>query len=306
VVAKQGGSMTPPRQLLDAPDLSGASARLERVPLRLSWQPMPGARGYRAQVFAFDSDEQLLLDGRFDDISAKWVDLPDGRYRLRVRAIDELGLEGLVATKAFELKARPEPPFTVAPRAGALVHGEKISFAWTRSSPAARYRLQLAASPDFASPVLDKADFETPPHELALPPGDYHWRMASITADGDQGPFGDAQAFTLRPIPPSPALEPAQASDEGIVFRWKAPAAGAKVQYQVARDAAFSQIEFDETSNASEGRLDKPAPGTYFLRVRTIDADGFAGNFGVPQQIEVPRSNAWMLVPAALLLLLLM
>ena len=51
--------------------------------------------------------------------------------------------------------------------------------------------------------------------------------------------------------------------------------------------------------------LDKTEPGTYYLRVRTIQSDGFVGAYGSPQQFEVSRSLWWWAVPGVLLLLLL-
>lgn len=55
-----------------------------------------------------------MLDGTFETPTAKWADLPDGRYLLRVRGTDRTGLEGLNADRAFVLKARPEPPFIIS------------------------------------------------------------------------------------------------------------------------------------------------------------------------------------------------
>ena len=61
----------------------------------------------------------------------------------------------------------------------------------------------------------------------------------------------------------------------------------------------------DNVVNISQSQIDNPKPGTYYLRVKTIDADGFAGSFGPVQQIEVPTKTNWwllllLLVPFAL------
>ena len=79
------------------------------------------------------------------------------------------------------------------------------------------------------------------------------------------------------------------------------------MQFQVASDAAFAQIVLDQLTDGPQGLLPAPAPGPYFLRVRTVDADGFKGNFGAAQQIDVPPPppNWWLLLPFGLLLLML-
>ena len=89
-----GQPSAPPRRLPEAPDLSGVAPRLERVPLRLAWAAEPGVVAWRAQVLEPGTDAALLLDGSFDTPQARWPDLPDGRYELRVRAIDERGQIG--------------------------------------------------------------------------------------------------------------------------------------------------------------------------------------------------------------------
>ena len=48
LVAPAGRPLPAPRPLLPAPDLSGVAGRLDRVPLRLSWRPLPGAGGATA------------------------------------------------------------------------------------------------------------------------------------------------------------------------------------------------------------------------------------------------------------------
>lgn len=292
-----------PTRLLPAPSLQGLPALLERVPLRFAWPPLDGATAYRAQVI--DAQGGLLLDGRFDGAAARWVDLPDGHYRLRVRGIDAMGLEGLDAGQPFRLKARPEPPFISQPAANAKVYGDSATLVWTRSTAAARYHLQLTDGSDFSRPRLDLADLRATEHRLALPPGSYLWRVASIRADGDRGPFGDAQPFTQKPVPPSPALLAPQISGDSLLLRWQAQEPGTRFEFQLAADAEFKQVLQQQSSAEHQITLAKPPAGQYFLRVRSIDADGFVGPFGGTQQIEIPRSPWWLAAPLLLLLLAL-
>ncbi len=303
-VAAAGQPPQPPRRLLPAPPLPADLIRLERIPLRLNWSAAAGARGYRAQVLADGQPERLLLDGQFAEPAARWADLPDGRYLLRVRSVDADGLEGLDANTALVVKARPEPPFTSQPGADARIYGDTAVFAWTRPAAAVRYRLQVADDAAFTRLRADERTLAEPGFQLALPPGRYHWRLASIAADGDQGPFGDAQAFTQRAIPPSPAAEPPQVAEGQLVFRWQAATAGESFDVQVARDAEFTQVVRAERIAQSSIALVEPPSGRYYMRVRTVDPDGFAGPYGGTQQIEVPASRWWLLIPPAVLLLL--
>ena len=119
-----------------------------------------------------------------------------------------------------------------------------MRLAWTRNAAAARVRLQVADTPDFAQPRIDRSDLDATEARVALPLGTHHWRVASILASGDQGPFGDAQSFTrIEPPAAPPPAEPQQAGRRpAAALAGGAGAAGTRWQVQVARDAGFAQM----------------------------------------------------------------
>ncbi len=311
-LARPGEAKPSLQALLPPPDLSGLPTRLERLPPGLAWRPLAGASGYRAQVFASGGESQqmqLLAEAVVSQNQALWPALaeqPDGRYQLRVRGIDAQGHEGRSAEASFELKARPEPPFLQTPASAAALYGEQVRFSWTRALAAQRYRLQVAADASFAAPLLlDQDGLSDTEHSATLAPGSYHWRLASIArkADGspDPGPFSDSQAFTLRPLPPSPAVQAPEIGDQ-IVLRWRA-VPGMSYQLQWASDAGFSQGLKAWDSTEAQASLERPAAGRYYLRVRSVDPHGQAGPWGSVQQLDVPHSRWLWLLPLGLLLL---
>jgi hypothetical protein len=297
-----------PRQLLAAPDLTALPARVERLPVKLPWAAASGAAAYRAQVFSTDAAQALLLSGVFADTSARWADdLPDGRYELRVRAIDGAGLEGLDATAPFTLKARPEPPFYTRPPTSQRETDEAPLFTWTRNAAAARYRLQIADTPDFKAPRFDQTDLTVNELRVPLPVGTHHWRVASIRDNAgvaDVGPWGEALALTRVAPPPAPVPQAPQSTSDGVLLSWGQGGA-ARFQVQVARDADFKQLLREEAVDTAQWLLRQPEPGRYFVRVRALDASGFAGPYGQAQQVDVARPTPWwwLLVPALVLLL---
>jgi hypothetical protein len=289
-LAARGKAPAPPISLPEVPNLGGLPSRLERVPLRFNWEGQPGIRKYRAQVFANRAFDTLLLDGVFQDHAAKWQDLPDGKYVLRVRGIDGNGLEGLNADHDFVLKARPEPPLIAEPQDGKRVYGTETTFRWTKPANTQNYHLQLSDTAEFTRLLFDLPNIDKIGHTLALAPGQYYWRVASVTAEGEQGPYSDAQGFIQRKVPESPVVAPPQMDDGRLTFRWKAGEAGQKFQIQLARDAAFQNVVSDTLLSDSQFSMAQPEGGTYFMRIKAIDSDGFAGAFGQVQQVEVPSS----------------
>ena len=303
--AAPGKPASTPVPLLPPPDLNGADKRMERVPPRFQWSALTGATRYRAQIFADKTFDRLLLDGVFASPSAKWTDLPDGRYVLRVRGVDQGGLEGLNADQEFVLKARPEPPFNSEPLEGAKSYGPTAKLRWSNSLVAQAYHVQVSTQADFSNPIADLPSVTGTEQTVTLEPGKYYWRVASIAAGADHGPFGDPQGFTQRKIPDSPQAEAPAMDEKFINLRWRAGDAGAKYQLQLANEPGFSNPVVDRVLTENQLKMDRPAPGTYYFRLKTIDADGFAGPFGTPQQIDVPNEiKVWWYLPLLLPLLL--
>ena len=307
------GQVAAPRALPAPPDLGQLPALVERLPLQFVLQSSGGgAARHRAQVFAAGDGTRLLLDGLFEGGRIAWPDSPeDGRYELRVRAAEASGIEGRAANWAFTLKARPEPPFQLRPRAAERLLEARVDFAWSAHPQATRYRLQVAPRSDFAPPLLvDRSDLTATELTVPVPVGTWYWRLATVRGDNDAGPWGDPVELvrTDPPPPPPPAappVQPPQPPAAGLMMRWAAaPLPGVRYQVQVARDAAFTDFVLDETTSDTERLFPSPGPGTYHLRVRTVTSDGRAGSFGAAQVIEVPRSWGWLLWLLPLLLLL--
>ncbi|MFT7721403.1 MAG: FecR domain-containing protein [Roseateles sp.] len=298
--------------LLPAPDLGGLEPRVERLPLRLAWAGGPaGAVTWRAQLYARGDFAHLLLDAHVAEPVAAWPearDLPDGDYTLRVRAIDARGHEGAAADADIRLAARPEPPFIQSPPPSATVYGERaVALAWTRNTAAPRVRLQVARDAGFADKVLDTPPLDGNGRQLDLPFGVYHWRIASVAADGRSGPFGDPQTFELKPPPPAPPPAASEVEGDQLKLRWRADPGVAHYELEWAGDDAFAGDGVQRFQAAQpELVLPKPPPGRYFLRARAVNAAGAAGPWGQTQAIEQPAPPVrwpWLL-PLLLLPLL--
>ncbi|MBS4096830.1 MAG: FecR domain-containing protein, partial [Sulfuricella sp.] len=302
-LAAVGAAPRAPVPLLAAPQLGSAPPRLERLPVRFAWPATSGAKAYRVRLYRDPPGfEQLVEDRVSSEPQAKWAELGDGEYRLRVRAIDADGLEGFDGELSFTLKARPEPPYVIAPQDGKLSHGEAAVLRWAQPANAARYHVQLGSG-DFAQPLAEQASLAGGEMRVPLAPGRYSWRVASITPGGDHGPFSDAQVFEQRATPQAPG-ESAQDAEGKAEFRWKAGEAGQSFEAQVSPSADFQDIAASVTVAEPLVRFPDLAPGVWFLRVRTLDSDGFAGPFGAPQQFSVRDDTraGWLLLLVPILL----
>lgn len=274
-----------PTPLLAAPDLAAMPTLQERLVLRFPLPGLAGAASFRGQVARDAQMREVVADNLAEGRELRFTNLDDGAYFLRVRGIDVRGLEGRDATLAFKLKARPEPPLPAAPAPRGVTRGTQVELSWAANPEAQSYRLQVAADERFTRIVRELPAIAGTTHTLeAIPPGDYFWRLASVRAGNDQGPWGGARAFTLRPPPATPA--PPKVGDTSLAFAWEGEP-GQTFELQLARDARFTDIVVERKLDKPELELPRPAGGVYFMRIRARDADGFQGPYTTPQRFEI-------------------
>ena len=288
VVARAGAPIPAPRPLLTAPRLDGVPAVLERVAMQLPFAAVEGAVRYRAQLARDEAFNELVADGVFDASPARFAGLPDGDYRLRVRAIDDAGLEGFDASRAVALRARPEPPLSAVSTAARL--------SWQRVPEAAGYRVQVSRDTAF-SDLAGEWDSTTPAVDTGLPPGAYFWRVATLRGDGQRGPWGDAQPLAVRRAPGPVALN---VYNKRLRFAWPAEPGGRIYEFQLARDAAFGDILIAQRIGEPALTIPVPDAGSYALRVRAIDPDGVASPWSAVHTLSHHYVLPWRLsAPAA-------
>ena len=287
-----------------APDLSALPERFERPLIR--FQLPAESTPTRIQVAADEGFDQIVSDQRVQPgTDIRIAGLPDARWHLRARRIDTLGIEGFDSQRAFELKARPEPPASNTPRANAKQTVGDVAFSWAPNAEARSVRLQVARDESFKELVLDQNGITAGSFTLAMAEeGQFVWRMASVRADGDAGPFGDPQVFELRPLPTVPQGGVAP-DGKSLVLSWGGRAQD-RQRVELASDPAFANIVAQDELAKPEWAVPTPKKaGTYYFRYRSVEPDGFVSPPSQPLTIEVPRDWKWLwwLTPLPLLLL---
>ena len=305
VLAQAGKPPTPPRPLLPAPDLSPQQAVLDRLPLQFNWTVLDKAVAYRYQVATDESFDSLLADDSSPGGRGYWPDLPNGEYVLRVRGIDPDGLEGLDAARHFTVVAHPQPPVLIGLNNDVIVRNATPEFGWATPVDIERYRFQLGQDTGFGKLLADETGYRgdryTP--AMALVPGRYFWRVASIDSDDTQGPWSDASTFEYRAIPGAPEPEAPALGETAIDFSWRDAGAGMYYRFQLDTEPEFPAPSIDRSVNESRIAIDKPVASKYFFRVRAIDDSGYAGPWSTTQTFSVPGSPWSLLIPFGLLLL---
>ena len=300
-IAEKGKPPIAPVALLSAPDIAGLPAKIQQLPMRFDLPAQTKAIGWIGQIVTENNPDQILLQRASDTPRLTFADLPDGKYVLRVRANDALGLQGINANHAFELDARPFAPLLLSPGADAVVRTAQPEFKWSEVVGSATtekfsYRIEIAKDADFKDKLLDQVTTERQ-HNLTqeLVAGEYFWRAASVEGS-DQGPFTSITKFTYKPAPDAPDLAQSALKFDGkqMQILLPKPAEGLHYEAELAADAGQKKIIWHGESVDGSLQLPHPELSRVYLFVRQVEADGTAGPYAT-QALNLPDLKPMML-----------
>ncbi len=305
-------STSPPRKLL-APPSPVELKPADTTPSAIAFTRVEGARAYRVMAATDREGKQLLRECviKPDEIFPM-AGLPDGAYYLLTQSIDSVGLEGPTSSAyPFTNRDNPLPPMILAFPDGTKVMGKEAIFEWLRVGDAVGYHVQISEDREFQTIVLDKTDLKALICKIdGLEFKTYYFRIRSMASDGYQGGWSDTLPFTVTPPDASSGKQAAVSPDE-ISLRSRNLGDGFTYHFQLARDNQFKEILSEQKADKPEVSFRKPKEaGVYFLRVAAIDRNGKAGEFSVPQSLEIKKRfpYKWAAIGggAGLLLLLLL
>ena len=159
---------------------------------------------------------------------------------------------------------------------------------------AAAYHVQVANDPDGLD-VLAEARSNDPHVKFAgLREGSYYVRMSAIDKRGLEGYTRIQQVnFTAHAVAPSGNAPFVDGSDDKqVTIRWQA-ASAKEYNLQVARDAQFTWLIFNTSTDKLEAHMPRPVFGTYYARVQSVNADGSVSPFSPTQALIV--TDHWVI-----------
>lgn len=276
------------RPLLPEPRVEVPDTEPLRIGTEIEWSAVPGAVAYRIQISDPTGSGPVLTDEIVTAPRAALPALPGGRYLLRIRAIDDEGIEGYDAVRPLALHDRPDPPFVIEPKLDDRMNPTRVRFRWTASATASSYRLQMSRNKDFEPLLLDldvgdRTSLRSPD---VLDDGVYFWRVASRDGDGREGAFCDAQRFEIRTGPAGPARVEQESRS---LVRWRQGPPGHRYHVEVSRGDDFQNLIGEYEVEEPSMNLDE-LPEQFYLRIREIDPDGYAGPFGPAQWVDRTQS----------------
>ncbi|MCB1866835.1 MAG: FecR domain-containing protein [Chromatiales bacterium] len=184
-----------PRRLLSAPELSTATT-VRGSQAVLEWQPLAGAESYRVELARTAWPAGIHTDLMTPATRLEVLALQTGEYDLRVRGVDDIGLNGFDATTRIHvIDGWPVP--TLSPPA---MDRHQLWIGWSPVVFAPYYEFELARDPQFVERIVHVVQSGT---GWTLPrpePGTYYARVRVHQAYAADGTYGPAQSIAVPPL----------------------------------------------------------------------------------------------------------
>ena len=252
----------------------------------LTWRPAARAALYRIQVSTVANFASFVDRDSTRTDTARTVGplLAEQTYYWRVQAVNGDGDGEYSEVRSFTTRAGAVGKVTlVAPADDAkLTLGAGMILVWKPAPGAARYRVQISGTADFAARLVDdSAVTDTVKAILQLQDGKtYYWRVAAINSAGI-GEYSDARKFTLNAIVATgPALlKPADGAadlERPVVLVWSPIASATQYRVEVAKSPTFATLVLKDTlgRDTTDALRSLEAGTTYYWRVQAFSAAG--------------------------------
>ena len=305
--AKNGDGLFSATRRLRRTSPQPSAAQVDRTPdaLKISWERAAGALPVRMRLAAVDAPDAVIAEHVVVDATVRVPRPAPGRYRITGQTVEADGFVGPDST--IQDLVLPPPPSATAvavETSAEPVADLRPALRWQPVDETAMYRVQIARTPDFASPIAEGTTGTATKFvpDAPLAPGRHFWRIAVDSPTDGAGPFGPAH--TLLVVPPAPGITSVTAERNGIAAAWTAATGTASFEAQLATTADFAKPVATQRTSSTGARFERPASGDYFVRVRGLDDEGRAGPYSNPATVRIASRFPWWVGPFLLFPLL--
>ncbi|MBI3787126.1 MAG: fibronectin type III domain-containing protein, partial [Ignavibacteriales bacterium] len=266
--------------------VAAAASNITATGFTANWNAAASATSYQLDV---SSDNFITFVSGFNSFGVSGTSqnvtglLPGTAYSYMVRAVNAGGTSGnsnVISVTTTVLP--PGAPILNSPADSAKGVPTTITLSWDSTAGATTYHLQVATDSAFTKIVADQVSLTVRSFSVTglLNGTNYFWHVSASNAGG-AGPFSVARIFTTVVAPPiAPVLISPSDSAKGVpttlVLTWSKPAGATTFRLQVAMDAAFSALAFDDSTIVDTTKQVGPFgnDSTYFWRVRAKNTGG--------------------------------
>ena len=268
------------------------------------WSSTAGLYGSYTLQYALDSSfiQGVVTIPNISDTSYTSVDtLEDATYYWRVEAIDQAGNHsGYQAYPCMFIidTGPPAIPVLIRPPNNSSINDRTPKFVWSSTAGVdGSYTLQYSGSisfPSFATITIENITETsyTLPDTLALPDGNYYWRVEAIDQAGNHSGYQSPFTFTIDTWPPNKPVLIAPPCDTTLNFNtvqfvWSSVSGCATYVLQYALNPTFT-LGVVTISNITDTSYIRTLPdGIYYWRVEAVDYAGNHSGYTTPCKLTI-------------------
>jgi hypothetical protein len=219
------------------------------------------------------------------DTEHQFIELADGSYEFRVRAIDDENLFSEWATRVFTIEVQLETPQVItlqSPAEGESDVPRETQFQWNVDPNSNEYHLQISTDVHFFDLIKDQVGIIQPSYTISEPleyATIYYWRVRGINESG-YGDWSNQWFFETTEPPVTEGLSLIQSSDT-VELVWSLEVDAEIELYRIYRGFTISNLTHYDTVPVGTNRFTLPAipDGSSFYTVTAVTADGHESEY---------------------------
>lgn len=269
------------------PVLTGPAATARTLRPRVTWSASANADRYEVQLQSFTTGMTWPIQSTTALAWTPGTNLGIGRYRVRLRAVDDSGLTSPWSSfRNFEINVSPTATYPIAP-----TFALRPTFRWNALSGATSYelRIQNASGVTVLNPAGIVAPKWTPPSNMVV--GNYRWQIRATARNGFVGDWSAMATFNVGGK--TSVIAPAgTASSRTPTITWVGVTGAARYELRLYRTDVGNQLVVHRTDLSSTSfRTPQLAPGTYRVWVRAISSSGTLGSWSNAVSFQVAERS---------------
>lgn len=284
-----GTRVMAPVSLLPAPSPSQLPRKIDRLPLTLDWQPVPGADHYIAEIYQSSASDAKVNSIRLGQTNWTLDQLNNGQYTLALRAVDGKGFQGMdfKADLQVEIRAKPAQPLSPADQER-FEDGQPL-FRWQIQQSGDLSRLEIAKDRDFTQ-LVSRTGFTSETQAIPaqrLTPGRYFWRVTTLAGGNDLN-HSPVREIRIHGDMPKTNIMAINYFQDRVKLFWSSLAETSEFIVQIATDREFSNVVREERVSQPYVSIQLPAKRRYYARVKGVGDEFYYSDFSDGREIQLP------------------
>jgi len=284
--ATLGQAPIAPVPLLPAVNTSKMTATVSTLPAVFDWPIDQGAKAWQTKLSTSPDMQSLIAESNVTEPKLTMNQLPEGRYYLSVRAIDQYGIAGLDATHGFNVELSPQTPTALYPQHGQLIRERMPTLRWQADALATAYAVEVSTDKGFSQPIVQTRVTHANMHiQQALQAGEYHWRIATIAPSNgaEKQSAWTALSFNVKPPPEAPDISKMQVkvNQNRVYIAIASPPEPYQYQFNLDNPKNNQVDVWGDVNTHTSYQFLLKEYGEQKLYVRYLDADGTPGSAAV-------------------------